>query len=50
MHLDKKDANRKNRDFLGFSSFFTVYHAVFTANIEKIRKYDIINPRKAVEI
>ena len=25
MRLDKKDANRKNRDFLGFSSFFVVF-------------------------
>jgi len=23
-------------------------HDIFTANIEKIRKHDIINPRKAV--
>jgi len=23
-------------------------HAIFTAKIEKIRKYDIINPRKVV--
>jgi len=25
MRLDKKDANRKTRDFLGFSSFFAVF-------------------------
>ena len=27
MRLDKKDANRKNRDFLGFSSFFGTLRA-----------------------
>ena len=51
MRLDKKDANRKTRDFLGFSSFFAVFLTFFEIRIlTKIKRCQSAFLSKGVEV
>jgi len=38
MRLDKKDANKKTRDFLGFSSFYAIFLIFWNSDFSENKK------------